>query len=203
MRHPPALLAAAGLLAAGCASTSYRGVSAAEARAAGWERVEGVPEVRQETQQGCGAAALAMVLGHWGRSVAQAEILAATPPPDGQGLRADALRDFARGRGLQAFLVQGEPADLHREVARNRPVVVGLLKRQGRRLVPHYEVVVGLDRARRRVLLLDPARGPRETGFEPFQRDWSAAGRVTLVVFPAQPAPEPSVNTPARDGRAP
>ena len=79
--------------------------------------------------------------------------------------------------------------DLGREVGRNRPVLVGVVKRQGRRVYPHYEVVVGINRRRGRVLVLDPARGRRERALDQFASEWSAAGRLTLIVFPVPGAP--------------
>jgi ABC-type bacteriocin/lantibiotic exporter with double-glycine peptidase domain len=188
---PVRLTLAVCLVAGGCSSVSREVAWSGAAPRDGWTRVENVAEVRQTSRQGCGAAALAMVLGHWGLPVTQAEIWAASPPPPGQGLRADALRDFARGQGLQAFLVEGQVGDLEHEVGRDRPVLVGVVKRQGRRAYPHYEVVVGIDRRRQRVLTLDPARGARERSLERFGAEWAAAGRLTLVVFPRTPAPLP------------
>lgn len=175
------------LVAGGCASS--RSVRLADAgRTAGWARVENVSEVRQSSSQDCGAAALAMVLGHFGRDVTPEEIWAASPPPPGHGLRADALRDFARRQGLQAFLVEGQPGDLEREVRRDRPVLVGVVKRRGRHDYRHYEVVVGVNPERQRILTIDPARGARETSLERFTAEWAAAGRLTLVVLPPSPA---------------
>jgi ABC-type bacteriocin/lantibiotic exporter with double-glycine peptidase domain len=182
-------LGAACLLTAGCAGPARRGVESGPDR---FVRVEGVPLVRQESPQGCGAAALAMVLARWGKPVPQEAIWAASPPPDGQGLRASALRDFARAQGLQAFVIEGRREDLDRELARGRPVIVGLVKRQGRRVYPHYEVVVGLDRARERILVLDPARGERERKLRDFSKEWDAAGRVTLAILPAPPPEAPA-----------
>lgn len=173
------------LLATGCHSSLSRSITGAEAaRGAGWDRVENVTEVRQSSREGCGAAALAMVLGHWGRAISQEEIWASNTPPPGEGMRADALRDFARGQGLQAFLVEGNPGDLEREIGRDRPVLVGVMKRQGRRAFPHYEVVVGWNSRRQRILTLDPAGGARERTIESFTKEWAAAGRLTLVVLP-------------------
>lgn len=188
-RAPPRALALAALLAAGgCATARPRGVALDDAaRGEGWARVENVREVRQTAADGCGAAALAAVLSHWGRAVTEEEIRAAVPTPPGAGLRADALRDFARRQGLQAFVIEGRPADLEREIARDRPVVVGVLRRQGRRAFPHYEVVVGLHPARRRIVTLDPARGAREAPLDAFDAEWAAAGRVALVVLPPVP----------------
>jgi ABC-type bacteriocin/lantibiotic exporter with double-glycine peptidase domain len=143
-----------------------------------------VPEVRQSSRDTCGAAALAMVLGHHGLAVTEHEIASVSQPAGERGIRADALREFARSRGLQAFLVRGERTDLDRELVRGRPVLVGVMKRKGRRAYPHYEVVVGVHRERERIATLDPARGRRETSFERFTREWEAAGRLTLVVLP-------------------
>jgi len=142
----------------------------------GWDRVEGVPEVRQVARADCGAAALTMVLRYWGLPVTRDEITAANPSAG--GLRTAALRDFARGHGLQAFVIQGQFVDLEREVQRHRPVLVGVMKRYGRRAYPHYEVVVGINRDKQRILTLDPADGPRVNSREGFSAEWAAAGQV-------------------------
>jgi ABC-type bacteriocin/lantibiotic exporter with double-glycine peptidase domain len=177
------------LVAGGCASgAAHRGGGTGDPRGGGWTRVDQVPVLRQTSSDGCGAAALAMVLGYWERDVAQEEIRAASTAGLGEGIRADALRDFARGQGLQAFLIEGDAADLERELGRSRPVLVGVVKRQGRRAYPHYEVVVGIDRERRRVVTIDPARGQRERKLDRFVEEWAAAGRLTLVVFPPRAA---------------
>jgi ABC-type bacteriocin/lantibiotic exporter with double-glycine peptidase domain len=171
------------VLAGGCASV-VRNTPAEAARGDGWVRVDGVTEVRQSTSDGCGAAALEMVLRHWGRPVSQDDIVAATSPAPDQGIRADALRDLARAQHLQAFVLAGEVTDLEREVRRNRPVLVGVVKRQGGRAYPHYEVVVALHDRRRRVLTLDPASGARERGIDAFLAEWTASGRLMIVVLP-------------------
>jgi ABC-type bacteriocin/lantibiotic exporter with double-glycine peptidase domain len=197
----PGLALVVGLLASGCYSSLSRNLADPDAaRADGWAQVENVPEVRQSGEHDCGAAALAMVLGHWGRQVTPEAIWAAGPPPPGHGLRADALRDFARREGLQAFLVEGSPADLDLEVGRDRPVLVGVVKRQGRRAYPHYEVVVGINRKRQRILTLDPARGPRESSLKRFSAEWAEAGRLTLVVFPRASAPAAAESPPVVNG---
>jgi ABC-type bacteriocin/lantibiotic exporter with double-glycine peptidase domain len=176
-------------LSAGCTAGLSSSARLADATsAAGWASVQNVPELRQSAEDGCGAAALAMVLGHWGQAVSENDIRLATSPHPGDGVRAGALRDFARGRGLEAYLVEGEVEDLHREIGRGRPVLVGVVKRHGRRTYRHYEVVVGIHRARERILTLDPARGPRESRLEDFAAEWAAADRLTLVVFPSREA---------------
>lgn len=154
----------------------------------GWNRVEGVPPVHQIAREDCGAAALAMVLGYWGLPIMHDDIRATHPPAPERGIKASALRDFARRQGLQAFLIQGELGDLDRELARHRPVLVGVMKRTSRRVYPHYEVVVGISRGKQRILTLDPAHGLRVNSREGFAAEWTAAGRLTLIVFP-RPGP--------------
>lgn len=180
------------LLASSCYLGSARGTTPAElAREGGWEVVEAVPEVRQVARKDCGAAALAMVLGYWGHPVTANEVAAASPPPRDRGITAAALREFARGRGLQAFLIRGKQSDLEREVLRQRPVLVGVMKRYMFRYYPHYEVVVGINRQQHRILTLDPARGLRVNGREGFATEWARADQLTLLVFrPEAPSVE-------------
>jgi ABC-type bacteriocin/lantibiotic exporter with double-glycine peptidase domain len=154
-----------------------------------WNRVDGVLPVRQIAREDCGAAALAMVLGYWGLPIARDDISAAHPSAPERGIKAVALRDFARRQGLEAFVIQGDLADLDRELARHRPVLVGVMKRTSRRVYPHYEVVVGISRGKQRILTLDPAHGLRVNSREGFAAEWAAAGRLTLIVFPRVAAP--------------
>jgi ABC-type bacteriocin/lantibiotic exporter with double-glycine peptidase domain len=147
----------------------------------GWVAVPGVPLVTQRSESDCGAAAIAMVVSWWtGRDPAVlAEALRPAPP---EGFRAGHLREVARRRGLDAFVVRGELGDLERELAAGRPVLVGLVKPQRDGALTHYEVVVGLHPARRLVVTLDPAAGWRQNSIEGFVAEWEAAGGVTLVV---------------------
>ena len=59
-----------------------------------------------------------------------------------------------------------------------------MMKRYFFRNYPHYEVVVGINRQKQRVLTLDPAHGLRVNGREGFAAEWAKTGRLTLVVFP-------------------
>jgi hypothetical protein len=125
-----------------------------------------------------------MMLHHWSVPVPAAEILRAIPIETGHGITIGALRDFARDKGLTAFVVKGELADLVNEVGQNHPVLVGLLQRQGKKALSHYAVVAGINQTRRRILLLDPARGLREDSYEGFSTEWTPAGRPALVMVP-------------------
>ncbi len=175
------------LLVCGCYLGSARNATPADLGAdEGWERIEGVPIVRQAAREDCGPAALAMVLGYWGRAVTRDDLSGANPPTPERGLRAATLRDLARRQGLQAFLIPGQLGDLDREIQRRHPVLVGVVKRYGRRAYPHYEVVVGMSRRTQRILTLDPAGGLRVDSREGFAAEWAAAGQVTLIVYPRE-----------------
>jgi ABC-type bacteriocin/lantibiotic exporter with double-glycine peptidase domain len=174
----------AALAASGCYRGSAHSVAAGDlGREPGWQLARGVPLVRQSSEHTCGAAALAMVFGRWGVASDESEIISAS----GAGqhpIAAGMLRDLARRKGLQAFLIRGEVIDLEREVGRDRPVVVGLVQRYTNRSYSHYEVVIGMNPLSRRVLMLDPGRGMREDTLDAFAKEWDGAGRVTLVIGP-------------------
>jgi ABC-type bacteriocin/lantibiotic exporter with double-glycine peptidase domain len=175
----------AALLSAGCASRgSATDFDPAELRRGdGWLTATEVPVVLQKDQEGCGAAALAMALAAWRLPTTQDEILKACPPVPGQGIKAGALRDFARGKGLQAFVFHGEISDLEHELAKARPVIVGLVKPSGNRGLTHFELVVALHRERRTIVTIDPARGWRRNSFEGFRSEWQPAGLLLLAIF--------------------
>ncbi len=178
------------LLASGCYLGSARDATPGDLKGNhGWEVVEGVPTVRQVAREDCGAAALSMVLGYWGLPVTRDDIRAANLTAPGRGITAAALRDLARQRGLQAFVIRGQLDDLDREIKGRRPVLVGTIKRHARRAYSHYEVVIGINRREERILTLDPAYGMRINSREGFAAEWAAAGQVTLIVFRKQTIP--------------
>jgi ABC-type bacteriocin/lantibiotic exporter with double-glycine peptidase domain len=171
---------------AGCYHGTARTVSPGDlGRDRGWVLVEDLRLIRQSSDRDCGAAALAAMLRHWSVASTPVEILRAVPIRPGQGIAIGALRNYARQKGLAAFVIQGELADLIKEVGLNRPVLVGLMQRHGGSALAHFEIVAGINQITRRVLLLDPARGLSEDGFDGFAAEWGAAGRPALVIVPS------------------
>jgi ABC-type bacteriocin/lantibiotic exporter with double-glycine peptidase domain len=177
---------------AGCYHGSARSVSLGDLHGEpGWLMVHNVPMLHQSSDHDCGAAALAMILARWGvvtASGAELEVLHAVPLDPQHGITAGALRDLARRRGLRAFLIKGEIADLTREIGLDRPVLVGLVQRYGDDALSHYEVVVGMNPRARRLLLFDPARGPREDDYDGFATEWGRADHLALVTTAADGA---------------
>jgi ABC-type bacteriocin/lantibiotic exporter with double-glycine peptidase domain len=148
-----------------------------------WHSATATPIVRQRDRKDCGLAALAMVAGAWGHYWTMTQ-LAEDIPPTKTGVKLGSLRDYARRRGLVAYAIRGTHDDLMFELARHRPVLLGLVLPFAKdRAISHYEVVVALDRRDGTVVTLDPATGTymRRTR-DVLEAEWKAAGYATLVV---------------------
>jgi hypothetical protein len=149
-----------------------------------------VPYVPQEKDT-CGAAALAMVMGYWGREVPHGEIAAALVEEELQGIRGSRLADFARARGMSAIAFAGEWDVVREHLAKGRPVVLAIDAGRGRL---HDVVALGIDDGRAEVIVHDPARGPeRRIGKKDLEKRWAKSGRWALLVTPRDtdvPGPE-------------
>jgi len=186
-------LAAAALfaaLAAGCAaggSTDFDpGVLETQP---GWIAVGDVPVTLQKESVDCGRAALAMVLAHWDVPLDAAELASSAPLIPGKGFSAKDLRDFARKKGLEAYLIHARVEDLQRELCEGHPVIVGLVKFASSGVVTHYEVVVALNPGQGIVVTHDPANGWRQNTLDGFRKEWDPAGYLALVFVRREPRP--------------
>jgi len=181
------IAALAALALSGCAMYpgSARPVALEDLRAEeGWTLLDSVPYVPQVSEKGCGAACLAMVLGHFGMETPAVALEEECASTDKEGIKAAALRDAAKRRGFSAYLFAGTVADLEHELARGRPVLVGLIKSYGGKFATaHFEVVVGLHPGQRRIAVLDPAVGLMHDSLDGFEAEWKATKGVMLVVF--------------------
>jgi ABC-type bacteriocin/lantibiotic exporter with double-glycine peptidase domain len=184
---PPAALVL--LVLAGCSTYlgGSRPIGPAEMASPGWVAAPDVTYIAQREDLDCGAAALAMVLAHWKAVEGIDEVRDACPPDPERGIEAGALRDFAKKKGLEAFLIEGDFKVFEKELARGRPVLVGMFKRTVGGLVTHFEVVVGYHPERRLVATLDPSLGARVHDESGFGEEWDLAKRLTLVVFRLKP----------------
>jgi hypothetical protein len=122
-----------------------------------------------------------MLLGYWGIADDQATIRAASALPATEALSAGFLRTYLRGRGLEAFLLEATLTDLERELAAGHPVLVGVVLRGLTDGVAHYQLVIGLNRSRRRVGVLDPASGLLEDSYQGFSAEWAGSRSLALV----------------------
>jgi len=179
------LLLTAALLLGGCVRYvgGARAVTPGQLEGTGWIRASQVEVVRQRTITDCGLAAAAMVAAHWQGPAASVEVMRRPVPPK-PGLRAVEVRELLASRGLAAYVIAGRFPDLEHELRAGRPVIVGTVKPQNDgRANRHYEVVVALHPANRRVVTLDPRAGWRQWSYEAFDTEWSAARRTTIVTM--------------------
>lgn len=149
-----------------------------------WTVVDGVRLQRQRARVDCGPRALAMVVQRWGIDPAPA--LAIDPGPTGAS--AAQLRDRTRLLGLHAFVFAGTFDDLGYEIDHARPVLLGVVRQDGRRLFTHYVVLVGHDQRREHWLVADPGLGWQVVTQADLARQWSPGGRVMIAVFPPSPS---------------
>jgi ABC-type bacteriocin/lantibiotic exporter with double-glycine peptidase domain len=176
----------AGACLAGCATPAApRKFNPADLEGdARWVAVSDVPLVREASRDDGGAAALSMLLSYWHVPATPDELKRAGPSsPEGAWDETSRLCEFARSKGLRAYVFRGEIDDLRRELARSRPVLVGVGEARPGGSTPRFEVVVALHPERQVVVTLDAARGWQESEFTTFLEEWDAAQRAAMVAF--------------------
>jgi ABC-type bacteriocin/lantibiotic exporter with double-glycine peptidase domain len=189
------------LLSLGCASyggTAKPAEPVVLDREGEWIMVRNFPQVLQDRNDDCGAAALASVLRFWGHSATPRSILNALGRADHR-LRAGDMTTYTRKLGLRSYVFFGTMNDVVHELKRGRPIIVGLGKRFAeKKALSHYEVVIGYEPKKKLVLLLDPGKGFQVDSLEGFAEEWTRTKGVTIVTFlPESAAPEskPAVAT--------
>jgi predicted double-glycine peptidase len=169
---------------------------------AGWLEVPGIEVALQRSRTDCGAAALTSVLTYWRPGLTEGQVRQWVGPVDEeQGVQAGRLRQVARDRGLEAFIVEGQFADLEREIRQRRPVIAGVVNVIGTSAYPHYEVVVGINPRAKLLLTADPALGWREQSFADFEERWKPSRRLLLVVLPREDGAPQAASAPGKSSR--
>lgn len=166
-------------------------IGLAEAPAAVWIDVPFVAQPRE----GCGAASLAMIMKYW--AVKQGT----TASPDGDvgriqhelysshehGISTEAMGEYLRQHGFQAFAFSGKWGDLEEQIAKGRPLIVALKPEAQAQL--HYVVIDGIDSVRGLVTMNDPAdRKLLNEERARFEKEWSATHNWTLLAVPVSPS---------------
>lgn len=149
-----------------------------------------VPFVKQE-KDGCGAASIAMVMQYWLKQQPSTEVSGdptaiqrALYSKEGRGIYASDLQRYFQEHGFRTFAFQGTWEDLKQQLEKGRPLIVALKPAQ-RSADLHYVVVAGLDWEQNIVLVNDPAeRKLLKQERSSFERQWSAAGKWTLLAVP-------------------
>jgi ABC-type bacteriocin/lantibiotic exporter with double-glycine peptidase domain len=140
-----------------------------------------VPFVAQP-KDGCAAAALAMVMRHWGEAADVEAIALELREPELRGIRGSRLQDFARQRGFTAVAYKGDLQQLRAYLEKGRPLIVAWALEEG----VHDVVVVGAEP--QGIVVHDPAEGAgRRIETAEFAKRWQRAGYWTLLVLPKAP----------------
>jgi ABC-type bacteriocin/lantibiotic exporter with double-glycine peptidase domain len=150
-----------------------------------------VPFIAQ-TRDGCGSAAISMIMQYWenrrGRAAANSadpgRIQAALYSPSAGGIPASKMREYFRASGYGAFAFRGNWDDLKHHVQQGRPLIVSL-KASGPLEPLHYVVVVGIDAERGYVYMNDPAQQKLlRISREGFESEWNPTHNWTLLAVP-------------------
>jgi ABC-type bacteriocin/lantibiotic exporter with double-glycine peptidase domain len=153
-----------------------------------------IPYIKQ-TEDGCGSAAIAMLLQYWsvhgtpvaaGRADATA-IQKQLYSRKARGIYAADMEHYFREAGFRVFAVRGKWSDLRQHLELGRPLIVSI--QPGSAKMPlHYVVVTGMDWEREAVFINDPARGKLlRVERQEFEREWQAARNWMLLAVPAAP----------------
>lgn len=150
-----------------------------------------VPFIKQ-SEDGCGAAALAMLLQYWaahGTPVAPEKADAASIQRQlysrkAHGMFASDMEQYLRGVGFREFAIRGEWIDLRQHLEQGRPIIVSI--QPGKARTPfHYVVVTGIDWRREAVFINDPARGKLlRVERQEFEKQWQAVRNWMLLAVP-------------------
>jgi tetratricopeptide (TPR) repeat protein len=142
----------------------------------------------QEDYQ-CGPAALATVLVGQGIEVTPEELVGEVYVPERRGSLQAEMRAAARARGLVAYRLRPELADVLAEVAAGNPVLV--FQNLGLRAAPlwHYAVVIGYDLDAGTVVLRSGTIERHVNDLRRFERTWARGERWAFVALPADRLP--------------
>jgi predicted double-glycine peptidase len=147
-----------------------------------------VPFIAQE-KNGCGSAALAMVIRYWAASQPSirendadaARIQRELYSPADKGIPAAGMQSYLQQHGFRAYVFRAEWGDLQHHLSLGRPLIVCF--KPSRRGKLHYAVAAGVGEGT--IMLNDPAdRKLRKWERREFEEGWRATGFWTLLPVP-------------------
>ena len=150
-----------------------------------------VPFVKQ-SEDGCGSAAISMILEYWGAHGApidwrraDAEVIQKQLySPKARGIFASDMESYLRRSGMLVFALRGSWTDLEENLRQGRPLIVSL--EPGAKRAPlHYVVVTGIDWQHDAVFIHDPARGKLlRVERADFEKQWRSKRNWMLLAVP-------------------
>ena len=150
-----------------------------------------VPYVKQ-SEDGCGSAAISMLLEYWnahGAGIDSARADAAAIQKQlysrkVRGIPASRMASYLKESGFRVFPLNGDWQDLLEQLKQGRPLIASL--QPGSAKTPlHYVVVAGIDWQNGAVFLNDPARGKLlRVVREDFEKQWRPNRNWMLLALP-------------------
>lgn len=154
-----------------------------------------VPFVKQ-SEDGCGSAAISMVLRYWNAHGLPIDSQRADPVAiqkqlfsrEARGIFASDMAAYLRASGFDVFLVEGNWADLRQHLKQGRPLIVSLQPGDAKSPL-HYVVVTGIDWQHDAVFIHDPARGKLlRVERADFEKQWRSNRNWMLLAVPQKTA---------------
>lgn len=148
----------------------------------GDERViENVPFVKQKDFY-CGPAAMASVIRFYGRYISQEEIAKSVYTPKLHGALISDMENYARGMGYKAETKNGDLDLLMSLIDEGTPAIT--LVDLGKWIIsqPHYYVVYGYDKSKKKFLLHTGFAKDQEISFSRLDREWKKMDRLVLII---------------------
>jgi len=150
-----------------------------------------VPYVKQ-SEDGCGSAAISMLLQYWNAHGARigsqradaAAIQKLLYSHKVHGIHASDMENYLKDSGFRVFPLNGEWSDLLEQLKQGRPLIASLQPGSSRTPL-HYVVVTGIDWRNAAVFINDPARGKLlRVAREDFEKQWRPNRDWMLLAFP-------------------
>src|SRR5712692_5959499 len=150
-----------------------------------------VPYVKQ-SDDGCGSAAISMLLQYWsahGAAIDSLRFDAAAIQKQlyshkVRGIHASDMESYFKESGFRVFPLNGDWKDLLEQLKQGRPLIATL--QPGSAKTPlHYVVITGIDWQNGAVFINDPARGKllRIERAE-FEKEWRSNSNWMLLALP-------------------
>ncbi len=150
-----------------------------------------VPFVKQ-TEDGCGSAAISMLLQYWsahGAAIDSLRFDAAAIQKQlyshkVRGIHASDMESYFKESGFRVFPLNGDWKDLLEQLKQGRPLIASL--QPGSAKTPlHYVVITGIDWQNGAVFINDPARGKLlRVAREDFEKQWRPNRNWMLLALP-------------------
>ena len=147
-----------------------------------WQ-IKKVPYILQKDGY-CGPASLAMILNYYDHRITQRSL-------GNMGVRARGILDrqiiqLAKERGFKAEYIHGDFDKVKRQLARNRPLYVGI-KRKKHSRYGHAIVVYGYNDISKSIYYHNPAGGKKlKMTYRDFLKYWEAGGKWAVLITPGE-----------------